>query len=1262
MKNWVFIVLMPLIFSSCSCSDDGGSGEEISEGLTPDFTPTESDTLANMVVNKFTEAGIDITVSPTYRDFNDDNGEIDKDDEIEELFTITNDSGEARSFNFQLYSVATGFSLMDEGKVNHGGWNEITVANGESVTFYIKFTAWLFGTQTAYLTITADIDGYIRLPVRAQVSGAADLRLIPSGYACADEEAPEVSSLDFTNVAYGGVYTHGVKLCNSGGEDVSIFSSEIVNATSDGTSSASGGNAYTDFIDTVTDEIETTFAFGAIPTTTSSFVEPTYLDYGKTLSNPASYFTASVHHSGDAVEDLLIVAGKILALDITYSPKLDVKASDDENCPSGKVCRYNPIAISAQLNLDTSLGPIEIPLVAATGGVEPMLAMLYKLSTDQEWRPIELAAQSPALYFDAVTLFLDWVSSNSATATVKIENVGTGNEPLEFYGGMPEGFFEYTWVDGESLSFPLSLPASASESFNIRYLPAAQAELSEDYETRYDFGHFSFSHTGGNGPLAKVYLVGEQKAGRAVTASLGGSELESEKSVHLCVFSTDANLPTQKTFTVGNNTTEDEMEVSFWVEYDTTQFTQISPSSGSFDLQPQTQSTDEISINFVANPAFLGASVGGTLHIDTNFKDKETAYASLLAGLEERNFSVPFQATANEDGESSLCGTGVLGDGDTSVTLVIDRITMVLADLKESAHNPPPYRFHLPLELNREEGTVRVAKEVGVQLDASEINPITSIRSYVHQATNIRGCAPLPVNPYKLEYEKGSWTGTGAECSANGDGTIAYTPPGATTITVDSDTACLPNNGAEVYTDANGVEWMVFYHDFVKFDDCEVQFYGRISTFAYKRNEESLAAVFKRAEKSPDESESFYEDLYGAYRFASEIVFLKDKTCNGIAYGPTSGVQRITDPDEVKGCYLSLAASSQNVRPYGMLNECSYFLFTIDEGVRPLDVDSANPDYDAWQGFGTYEPHIDEEGVTHETKYDVTMYNVHIQAYVIAAGDRSIFFSHPGHLLYSDMYVTLTTKAVAEGWYAENWQDLISPVTRDHVEDFQIYLTDGEWRGIKVFWTEEGHNSMFSNVIDDSALEFPGINYSGRGRGNFRYYNQDPTSQKIVFGGWPVNFDENNLTVWSGLGAFRGKGNTAASFAKADASTGQGKPLYFTFHGCLIPGEAAENQGCFDWKRDDGLMPDGVTAVLDEYVDTGILPDGYVDAAACTQFEDPGFRQSEEYLNNRYKYMPCVNYKILTFDRDRYKNYDDGAQTFIYEDDPYKGDHCGYGN
>ena len=1252
-KHIPHLLVLFLILAATACGGDSADVEADFD-ISPDFTPSADTSLADMVVNTFVDNGVSITTDPEYIDFNDLNGEISQDDEIKEAFTISNNSGETRYFKFTIYSVSTGFSILDENEQNIGGYSEIEVGHGETKTFYVQFNAWVFGTQTSYVSITADIDGYIRLPLRASVTGPSDFKIIPTGYFCSDDDAPEVDYLDFYKVAYGQTRTEGIKICNTGGEDIKITSVSIDNNDDVLLSAAMDNNSFEDFIWQVSDEIDSSFSFGLEPNNTSTFSEPTFIDYTGPVDNPAGGYSVSVYHTGQEVQNILLEAGKILRLDMEFSPTLDIEADDGY--------LYNSLAMNAVVNLHTSLGIIRLPLVAATSGVEPILEMAYRFSDEEAWRSVDLTSDGAAIYYGSVDIFLDWVSTNSSTAQIKIINAGTGSKTLEFYGGSINGFFEYTWEETE-LSFPLELVAGAEATFSIQYLPSTSAELNGDFEASFDFGQFYFQHTGGNGPQGKVSLVGEQDSGYAVELLYGGTKLEREyaegRNQNLCVFSTDSSTPTSATFKVYNNNKEDTMNVNWSVTSDAS--LTVTPSSDSFSIEPD--SSQSFTVEFYGSVASIGQMLAGELVVETTFPEKESAYASLLTGMTPRTFTVPFQAMSSESGESNLCNTGVLGDDGTQrVTFVMDRITMVMTDLIESAHNPPPFRFHLALELNREQGTARLAEPIELQFDKDNLNYLTSIRSYLHQATNIKGCSPLPTDPYRLEFQKGSHTGTGIECADDGVGTIEYTTPEGEERLLDSDTACMPTNGGEEYIDDDGTRWMVVYHEFTKFDSCNVEYYGRIATFAYRPDVETVSDVFERAEEDPNESESFYEGVYGAFQFGSYITFLDDTKCAGNNYGPST-IQTINDPDEVKDCYKSIASKSDTKRQDGFVDECSYFVFLLeDEGVVPDDVDSENPDYDSWEGFGTYEPHVDDDGETHETKYDITIYNAHFKAIVLGAGDRSIFFSHPGHLIYTDMNVTITTKRVAEDeWYNGDWQQRIAVTTRPHLDKNQIYLKDGERYDTAKFWREDGWNEEFSNLIDYSSLAHSGINYGGYGKGNYRYMYQDFNSKSIVFAGWPVNFDENNLLLFVGIGVFNGKGNTAPSFAKADAATGQGKPLYFSFHGCLIPGIASSTQGCFDFHRDDGVMPNG-TPIIDVYTDLGMLPNGYVDAADCSNLEDPGFADLDNPDYDVYKYMTCVDFMINDFDRDRYKNYYDNANKFDYGNDPYGSSTCGYGN
>lgn len=1257
MKMTRLTLLFLMISLLLNCSGSSSSSTVTPEfDPTPSFTPTETESLENLVINTFTDNGVQITVSPEYLDFNSAEGEINKDQETELNFELTNNSGETRKFNFQIYSVSAGFSILNDKGENIGSYSAIEIENGETIAFAIRFNAWSFGLQSGTLTITADVSGYIQMPFQAMVSGAADFRIIPSGYLCSDLNAPVVTQIDFLKVSSGVNRVQTIKICNTGGEDISVYSSQISQGSSTDQSKALQNNSFEEFLWTVTNEINSSFAFGEQPNQSGSFVEPVYQDYPQEVTDSAESYSIAVHHSGDAVSDLLLEAGQLLAVDVVFAPDLNLEAPDGVT--------YNPKAINALLTLETSLGPVEIPLLGASSGIEPVLKLSYRFGDSEAYREIDLNAESPAIHFDQVGIFLDWVSSNSKTAEIMIENIGSGTKNLQFFGGTINGFFEYYWDDiSTPLSFPLSVAPGNASILKIRYIPSATQELSESYDATWDFGQFYFQHNGGNGPYGKATLVGEQDAGFAVELYYGGSNLkhdynESEYK-NLCVFSTKASNPTTKTFRVVNNNIHDTMEVN-WKIKKLDAGLNASVTNGTLTVPPASENT--FSIDFTADASSSGSLVGGTLRVKTRYPDSEyEGSASLDDLLFDRNFVVPFKATGSDTGTSSLCGGGVLGAEDTmQVTYIMDRVILALApSLPESNRNPPGFKYHFPLEFNLEKGTARISKPTPFIWDKNdpEFSPVKQIRSFIHQATNIQGCAPLPSNPYRLEFQKGSWTGAGIECQ-DGDigGTVTFSDPNNESgpITVNTDTACMDNNGGEEYTDANNVRWVVFYHDFLKYENCVPQYYGKVSTVAFRPDLEEIYDVYERAEAKPDESEAFYESVYGTYQHESYITFFEKIQCGSLIANPGD---TITDPDEIKSWYTCFASNSDETsRDKGFIDECSYFNFSIDAGIIPEDADSPNPDRDSWSGFGTYEPHVDDEGTLHPTKYDLTIYNAHMKALVVGAGDRVKFFGHPGHLVYSDVYATLTTKRVATEESLENgtWQDEIAVETRPHFDKDQILLEDGNPISIKTYWTEDGMSEELSNSISPENFE-PGVNYGGAGKGNFRWVSG--STNKIIPAGWPINYDENNLAVIIALGTFTGQGNTAPSFAKADSATGKGKSLYFAFHGCMVAGEPSENQGCYDYYRDNATLKDGSdTPIIDAYVDAEMLISGYPDDPAdCSLLSDAGF---EDPFN--YKYMSCINFRIMDRDRDQYTNYYE-SNNFFYEENMYTSTTCGQG-
>lgn len=1269
-KNKILSLL--LIIATCGLvhcgGDDSSSSPTSPTDFTPSFSPSSSESLDSMIVNTFDDNGYDISISPETIDFNEEDESIEKDDELTREFVLTNNSGTVRTFKFALYAVSSGFSILDENKINLGSWDAITLEDGESRTFYARFNAWLFGTQTTYITVTADAEGYIQLPLRASVSGASDFRIIPMGYLCSDTEAPEVSSIDFLKVAYGQTETQGIKLCNTGGEDIEVSTVEVTTATSSQRSRVFDTNAYEEFIWDVEDEINSAFALGLEPTFTDTFSEPELLDAPYADTDSATDYAVKIHETQELVNDVIVSAGKILTLDVNLTPSLDFEA------PTGAL--YAPVDRNARLRIKTSLGKIDIPLVGATSGKEPVLKMSYRLADTEVWREVDLSSDGATIYFGSVSTFKDWVTDNFKAAELLIENVGSGSKNLEFYPASLAGYFEYYDETGAVPQFPFEIPSgSAGQNFQIRYMPTP-TEVST--RATWDFGQFYFEHTGGNGPYGKLALVGEEESGYAVELKFGGSKLEREyddtESKYFCAMQIDngSASATRYSLTVTNNNKEHDLTVDWNVTEDSDSEGDFTATEDSGSLTVAKNSSQSFEIQLLADSdTSEGATIRGILNVETHYpSDVEAAYAVQLSGLEERDFQVPFHAQATSTGECTLGGGSVIGkdsSGTVQATIIVDRIGMVLTSLTEAAQNPPSFKFHLPVEIDYENNRVRISDDIPFVYDKNspDFTPIKQFRSYAHQITNINNCAPKPTNPYRLEFEKGSWTGDGYDCNEKGD--VAFTGKDGSSYTIDTDTACLPSNGGEE-VEVDGVKWVVFYQDFVKFDtgSCQMQYYGKVATFAYRPDIETFADVFARSEASPNEGEDFYEGIYGAFQFNSYIFFNEKTSCGSKSY---NAGESETDPDLVKACYASIAEKEDNTRNEGLINECAYFNFIIDEGVVPSDATSSNPNTDNWSGYGIYEPHSDETG-TYDTKYDITLYNVHAQAFALSPADRFSFFQHPGHLLYSELYVTFTTKQIADQNDTSHWDDLVAVETRPNFDKENVYL-DSKTTDVVKFWTNSSgsyndFNNLFSNVLEDEDLE-SGVDYGGYGKGNYRLCESGGAVDcDIIPAGWPVNFDENNLITLVGVGSFNGKGNTAPGFAREDSS-GQGKSLYFTLHGCLVEGEPSETQGCYNYHLDDARMTyddntaNDATLVIDEYVDHGMLPEGYpTNASDCVSFAALPENDPLNALYDPYKYMSCINYKIFPQDRDRLTNYYD-SDKFYYEDDDYKSSTCGYG-
>ncbi|HBF12387.1 MAG TPA: hypothetical protein DDW49_03195, partial [Deltaproteobacteria bacterium] len=291
--------------------------------------------------------------------------------------------------------------------------------------------------------------------------------------------------------------------------------------------------------------------------------------------------------------------------------------------------------------------------------------------------------------------------------------------------------------------------------------------------------------------------------------------------------------------------------------------------------------------------------------------------------------------------------------------------------------------------------------------------------------------------------------------------------------------------------------------------------------------------------------------------------------------------------------------------------------------------DSDPNDPDTWVGYGEYEPDIDDD-----TKWHLTLRNVHIKAFTLVHAYNPLF-GHPGRLLFSDMFVTLTTKAIGRK-YTENANpfddEIKSLVAQGILDDFgnnDIFITDN---GSK-YWLESEVQNQFttSKPNEGDDIDCDPRTQPDHCRGNFEYNTQD-FSGKLMHAGEPCNFENKAQCLLVGLSSFHGKNQLAPVFAR-ELPDGRGQALYFTFHGCLLEPEISEEgqinlgpeAGCEEGRLDD---PD----IMRQYVAAGMLENKNLDP-------DP------EDLKTSKAY---INYQIFNEDRQRYTNYYDFPNHFNF--------------
>lgn len=1306
-KLWLVSLCGLLVVVCTKCGNDGdGSNnqDDLLDSAVPDTILDPDGDLSEFAVNTFLKNGIDITVDPTILKFD----AVTKKKSATKSFSLKNGSKSSHQFKIEFLGSSGGFNIIIDG--GSAGTHLQNIAAGSSQTVTVNFEADFLGKRTGLIKITADgLDGYIHLPLWAEFDGPADFKVIDAAFSCANKDATQITKINFGRIASGVKTVRNFKICNTGGKPVKVNFVQL--ASFKGTGDLLDEVVSNPFdLDSWNWSLEGTLLdpFDYYdPQTSEEFTPPQRVAFAGSLPNPLAAFGVTANQAGKKISpyNLVIDAASsdsefksYIVFDVLFEPNLKVEA------PEGQI--YEPIPIAADVVISTNLGKYVIPVAGATGGLEPHLKIIDTpegIKADcKNGAVVDLESMGPALHFGVATIYNDWIPEDFKEKRLTLCNVGSGSKPLKVWGApMMDGFFTYVKKDPE-IQFPLAINPGESKELSLQYAPTPKDSVPS---TTWDFGQLTLKHNGSNGPYNHIALIGEQNQdlGHIIDVAFDGfalnkqfyednptkrknlqclkmkgeaKELTGESTKSFVIQNNSNQLTLNSTITFNGNLREEVIENNEKKDVDLSEddakvvISQNSQKVYSVTTEPKKTSNFDL-IFTLSNKIKKDTVISGKIEIENKFTNSPN-------GLSLPDYEINFKATVSESGECTGGGAGVAPDG--RAIMIIDRITMNLLTLGDPARNPPAFKFHMPVDLYFKEGRARIG---GLKYDPTiDANPVDQIRSYAHQITH--DCYPLPTNPYKLEFEPGSWGGSTKDCAV-------YTSPidPDKKMVVDPSTACIANNGTQkaslTHEDGTTEEVNVFYHEFVKFasDGCTLEFEGKFSTFFIPEGKTAFDVFSQLKEKKGiGGTEADYAEVTLPFSFNSYIHFYKAIDLPGCTYPAAKTLTAQEDPDAIKACWLAIKSAKEINRSSGIMDECAYFQFEIEEGCIPedkndatkpecKDVDINNPK--TWKGYGEYEKNPDPD--YEDLLYDITLRNVHIRAFTLVHSYADLF-PHAGRILFSDLYVTLTTKAVGKEDGDKPWNDLIAEKTIPDFkkEDVARSLNDAKTKD-KSFshWIEDGVNGEMRIGKEDNefdnvpCVEFNKnfkiadknnviiLNGGKHCRGNYEIENNT-----LYHAGEPIHLELKNRLILAGLSAFRGEGQLAPSFARLGPD-GRGAPLFFTFHGCFkTPDELAQKDkdgnfvtdnkgnklidktiGCFDYKLDD-------FEGIDEYVNHGMLTN-----------KDLNPESGKEKDSKAY-----INFLIYDDDRNRLTDYYNQPSHFKYDSrgDTWIDKKCGEGN
>lgn len=1254
-KQFGFVVLITLGFGLSACIGGSSSSNSSPAGSPPGGSPPVLDpTLSEQAENTFLSNGLQITVNPSYIQM----AQVNPRELKTQNFEFQNGTDQDVLFNFQLFSQRGSFFFIGDNGENFA-YQELLVQKQSSVSLKIKFQSESLGTHGGYIQITsASLTGRIRLPLQAIIGGSPSVKLIESKYFCGDDNAPELTVLDFKKVPSQSQKKLSMKVCNVGGEGITVRLPKIVEGTGSISSVFEENQVVVrewTILDRISPSVSRLFPYFNFPLE-SEFTEPNLVNYSGQIPSGTSAFRVEPKLALDQnfpSQGFIVEGGSYIPFDVFYLPNLSFQPG------IGEVT--NPVQQEAKVEISSSIGSIDFGVVGATGGREPVLGLSYSPEGSEVWKDIDLSAPNSSIDFGIAPIYPDWIFEGSKTIRLKIKNIGTGTKALKVWPGeLNSGYFIY---ESSGKKLPLSLNVNDEEIIMLKYVPTPPGR---EVNPNLDLGQLSIQSNASNGKLFRIGLMGKQERKNILSMKQGTKPLNQtytrEQPLNLCAFKISNNDEevTTKSFSIQNNShlfhliSEVDASLSV-VDRAGRVIPGIRPSVSGLNLRAISQSESQFNLKISFDENF-------NLEEGTEFLgriDVHHRYETAIGQLQNDTHTIYYRGYASESGECE--GVLPVPDGPVVMSFYRGNLILIKNPGKEPARTPPASKFEVKGDINKEYGSI-VARPI--PLGTKDIPIHKQLSVYSHKSSVFPDCAVLPMVPYVTELEEGSYLGPGNQC-----GELTGVRPELQLA--DSSIAMLADDGfTDVEFTENGetLTGKAGHFKFMQYDveSCDMIMDGSFVTW-FMPDGHTVSSWWEEMQTGPQGTKgdfNYYEQYTKAFQIDSYINFHRDVNLPGCSYA--AGTLLENDPDALKRCWEAFKEPSNNMtRVNGMVTQRAAFMFTSEGGCYPqdapevIDQDSgidrtlvcedapadggstyANPD--SWKGYGKME--LDPNG-----RYDITIHNLEINAFSVVHAMNTLFAGHGARHINSKMHMTLTTKVIGNDEDGQDPYENVAVGSRGDyaIEDLQLNTADNI---VESFWTKpRGLNAQLAvgeNGSFDDVPCAPGVRHC---RGNY-YIRGD---NRLMMAGEPMDLDQGGRLMLVSAVSFHGRDSMAPAFARTDSS-GKGARTYITFNGCIreLPKDDNGNVidfedpvSCFEPHLDPGLGPDGEVLMRELYYDLGLITNS--DA-----FPDAG----EEYLSQAW-----IDFPIYEIDRNRYTDYFRGSSQFKFHDDAQGRKECGFG-